>query len=200
MGPEWAEALGAELRSSWFRQLAGFVESERSSGPVYPPEEETFSALQLCPPSAVKVVILGQDPYHGPGQAHGLAFSVKRGVAAPPSLRNILKEVSEDVGTKAPSHGSLEAWAKQGVLLLNTVLTVKKAKAHSHKGKGWERLTGAVVRHVAERRKGVVWMLWGKPAQVLGARVSKSRHKVLQAPHPSPLSAYRGFFGSKPFS
>jgi len=151
MGEEWSAALGSQLRAAWFRSLCDFVEGERSSGPVYPPEEDTFSALSLCPPNAVRVVILGQDPYHGPGQAHGLAFSVQDGVPPPPSLKNILKEVHEDVGTKPASHGSLVSWARQGVLLLNTVLTVRKAKAHSHKGKGWEKLTGAVVKHLSER-------------------------------------------------
>ena len=167
---------------------------------VYPPSEDIFNAMHLTPLSNVKCVILGQDPYHEPGQAHGLCFSVKPDIKIPPSLENIYKELHDDIGFEIPNHGYLEEWAKQGVLLLNTVLTVQAHRAFSHRGKGWEQFTDAIIRTVNEVDRPVVFLLWGKPAQEKKALLNNPKHLILEAPHPSPLSAYRGFFGCRHFS
>jgi uracil-DNA glycosylase len=186
------------------KSLQAFVADKRARGPVYPPKGEVFNALAHTPFEKVRVVILGQDPYHGPGQAHGLCFSVKHGVVPPPSLKNIFKELAGDAqlapAFAEPHHGELTAWADQGVLLLNNVLTVDAGNAHSHAGQGWELFTDRVVKELNERREGLVFLLWGSPAQKKAAMVDRRRHWVLEAPHPSPLSAYRGFFGCGHFS
>ncbi|WNG23537.1 uracil-DNA glycosylase [Cystobacter fuscus] len=197
---EWREALGDVLASQGFRQLEEFVARERQQHTVYPPEEDLFSAFRLTPYGQVKVLILGQDPYHGAGQAHGLAFSVRPGVKPPPSLVNIFKELQSDLGLPRPKEGSLVPWAEQGVLLLNAVLTVREAEPNSHAGHGWETFTDAVIRAVNEQPEPVVFVLWGSYAQKKQALIDERRHAVLKGPHPSPLSASRGFFGSKPFS
>jgi uracil-DNA glycosylase len=184
----------------WFAELERFVDDERAAHTVYPPREQVFTALALTAPDDVRVVILGQDPYHGAGQAHGLAFSVPAGEKVPPSLKNIHKELRSDVDVTPPAHGSLVAWAQQGVLLLNTVLTVRDGEAHSHKGRGWERFTDDVIAAVSAKRTPVVFVLWGLPAQKKRTLVDESVHTVLTSAHPSPLSAHNGFFGSRPFS
>jgi uracil-DNA glycosylase len=196
----WQAVVGDETAKPYFQKLRDFLEKERKEHAVYPPEDEVFTALQLTPFDDVKVVILGQDPYHGPGQAHGLAFSVRPGVKPPPSLRNIFKELHADLGCRIPDNGYLVPWAKQGVLLLNTVLTVREGEAHSHKGKGWEEFTDAVIRAVGHRPDEVVFVLWGAPAGKKTELIDTERHTVVQSVHPSPLSARRGFFGSRPFS
>lgn len=199
--PAWRSLLRDAVESPWFDELATFVAAERARGPVFPSERDELAALMHTPPERVRVVLLGQDPYHGEGQAHGLAFSVPRGVARPPSLANIHKELFADLGHPIPDHGSLEAWADRGVLLLNTVLTVRAGEAGSHAGKGWEKLTDAILGALAARETPLVFVLWGahahKKAKLLE---STRRHVVLRGVHPSPLSAHRGFFGSKPFS
>lgn len=197
---DWLDAIGEEFKKPYYRELYSFVKQEYSRVPVYPPSEDLFSALELTPLSKVKVVILGQDPYHEPGQAHGLCFSVRKGVIPPPSLENIYKELESDLGIKRPSHGCLEEWAKQGVLLLNTILTVEAHKALSHRGKGWEQFTDAIISAVNKKDSPVVFLLWGRPAAEKKCLLNNPKHLILEAPHPSPLSAYRGFFGSKPFS
>lgn len=197
---DWKEILGGEFVKPYFDELVGFVKREYASGTVYPEGRNIFRAFDKCPLSKLKVVIIGQDPYHGPGQANGLCFSVADGVPFPPSLRNILQEVRDDVGTPVPSSGELDRWAEQGVLLLNAVLTVRAHEAASHAGRGWEQFTDAVVRAIAERKEGVVYMLWGSYAQKKGAIADPRRNLILRAVHPSPLSAYRGFFGCKHFS
>jgi uracil-DNA glycosylase len=196
----WREALRDELAQPYTEQLAAFVAAERAAHTIYPPAGEEFTALELTPPEQVRVVILGQDPYHGPGQAHGLAFSVRLGVPPPPSLVNIFKELRSDLGIAPPGHGQLVAWARQGVLLLNAVLTVRAGAANSHKGRGWERLTDAIIRTVSAGPQPVVFLLWGVPAQKKAALVDAARHTIIRAAHPSPLSAHNGFFGSRPFS
>lgn len=196
----WRGRLAAELEKNYFRELSSFVARERGEHRVFPPAEQTFQALALVPPEEVRVILLGQDPYHGEGQAHGLAFSVPVGVKPPPSLRNIFRELSADLGIAVPGHGCLTAWAEQGVLLLNAVLTVRANQAHSHKGQGWEQWTDAVIRAVSDGPHPVVFVLWGGAAQKKQALIDAERHTVLTAPHPSPLSAHRGFFGSRPFS
>ncbi len=196
----WRERLAAELEKPYFRELSAFVARERGEYQIFPSAERTFHALALVPPEEVRVVLLGQDPYHGEGQAHGLAFSVPVGVKPPPSLRNIFRELSADLDIAAPGHGCLTAWAEQGVLLLNAVLTVRAHQAHSHKGQGWEQWTDAVIRAVSDGPHPVVFLLWGGAAQKKQALIDIERHTVLTAPHPSPLSAHRGFFGSRPFS
>eukprot|EP00499_Haloplacidia_sp_CaronLabIsolate_P005472 CAMPEP_0196782726 /NCGR_PEP_ID=MMETSP1104-20130614/11956_1 /TAXON_ID=33652 /ORGANISM="Cafeteria sp., Strain Caron Lab Isolate" /LENGTH=333 /DNA_ID=CAMNT_0042152969 /DNA_START=1 /DNA_END=998 /DNA_ORIENTATION=+ len=196
----WKPVLYAELAKPYFGRLVQFLRSERATKPIFPPKANVLEALKLCPLSNVKVVILGQDPYHGPGQAHGLAFSVLPGVTPPPSLRNMLKEAASDVGTTKPNHGYLVHWARQGVLLLNTVLTVQQAKAHSHAKKGWESFTDELIRAVSTECSGVVFLLWGRPAQSKAKLITKAKHHILQAAHPSPLSASRGFMGCKHFS
>ncbi|MBJ6760110.1 uracil-DNA glycosylase [Myxococcaceae bacterium JPH2] len=197
---EWKQLLREALASPSFAKLERFVAEEREQFTVYPPEDELFSAFQLTPPSAVRVLLLGQDPYHGPGQANGLAFSVHPGVAVPPSLVNIFKELQSDVGAPKPRDGSLEPWARQGVLLLNAVLTVRQAEPNSHAGHGWEDFTDAVIRAVSAGPEPVVFLLWGKYAQKKEPLIDASRHVILKGTHPSPLSAKSGFFGSRPFS
>ncbi len=199
----WEQALENELKEPYLASLATFIEKERQEGiPVYPPKEQIFNAFFKTPFDKVQVLIMGQDPYHGPGQAHGLAFSVPMGVPPPPSLKNIYKELSSDVGFKAPAHGCLIPWAEQGVLLLNATLTVRQAEAMSHNGRGWERFTDAVVRKLAERVDPVIFVLWGKNAQDKCRFLDQigKNHYILKCPHPSPLSAYQGFFGCKHFS
>lgn len=196
----WRDVLRAELTQPYVEPLAEFVAGERAAHSVYPPAGEEFTALELTPYNAVRAVILGQDPYHGPGQAHGLAFSVRKGVAIPPSLVNIYKELRADLGVTPPRHGYLADWARQGVLLLNTVLTVRAGEANSHKSRGWERLTDAIIKAIGERPEPAVFLLWGAPAQKKAALVDESRHAILRSAHPSPLSAHKGFFGSRPFS
>ena len=197
---DWAEKLNAEYKKPYYRELFQFVKEEYSKVVVYPPSEDIFNAMHLTPLSKVKCVILGQDPYHEPGQAHGLCFSVKPDIKIPPSLENIYKELHDDIGFEIPNHGYLEEWAKQGVLLLNTVLTVQAHRAFSHRGKGWEQFTDAIIRTVNEIDRPVVFLLWGKPAQEKKVLLNNPKHLILEAPHPSPLSAYRGFFGCRHFS
>ena len=194
--------MGGEKQQPYFQQILEQVKAERLSGQtVYPPAADVFNAFKATEFDQVKVVILGQDPYHGEGQAHGLAFSVRQGIRIPPSLQNIYKELATDIaGFQIPAHGYLQHWAEQGVLLLNTVLTVRAGQAHSHAAFGWETFTDCVIRRLAEQREGLVFILWGSHAQKKGAFIDRSRHLVLSAPHPSPLSAHRGFFGSRPFS
>lgn len=201
--PAWAEIVAALVPFERRAALAGFVAAAERAGPVYPPAADRFRALELTPPDAVRVVILGQDPYHGPGQAHGLAFSVPQGVRPPPSLANIYKELASDIATVRPASGSLEHWARQGVLLLNTVLSVAHGQAGSHARQGWEAVTDAIVAHVAAGPRPVAFLLWGSHAQAKADAIpalADPRHLVLRSVHPSPLSAYRGFFGSRPFS
>jgi uracil-DNA glycosylase len=196
----WQEAVGEELEKPYFQALRDFVDQERQKFTVYPKESEVFSALEYTPYPSVRVLILGQDPYHGPRQAHGCSFSVRPNVALPPSLRNIYKELNDDVGATPPDHGCLVPWARQGVLLLNTVLTVRGGQANSHQGKGWEQFTDAVFAAVNRLPTRVVFILWGASARRKAEIVDLSRHVVLQSPHPSPFSAASGFFGSRPFS
>jgi len=197
----WKAPLAEEFNRPYMQVLKSFLTDERAAGKhIFPKGSEYFRALDLTPIDKVRVVILGQDPYHGPGQAHGLCFSVRPGVRIPPSLVNIYKEMQSDLGIPPAKHGFLEHWAKQGVLLLNSVLTVVEGQAAAHQGKGWEQFTDAVIRAVNEQPHSVVFILWGAYAQKKAAFVDTSRHLVLKAPHPSPLSAHNGFFGSKPFS
>ena len=197
----WLERLQNEFDEAYMQSLRQFLRERMAAGAiVYPLPGEWFHALDATPFDQVKVVILGQDPYHGPGQAHGLCFSVKPPVPPPPSLMNIYKELQADLGLAPPSHGCLTSWAEQGVLLLNSVLTVEQAQAAAHQGKGWERFTDAVIERISREREGVVFMLWGAYAQKKGQLVDASRHCLLRAPHPSPLSAHRGFLGCKHFS
>ncbi|MEZ5381854.1 MAG: uracil-DNA glycosylase [Microthrixaceae bacterium] len=200
MSTDWNPHLRTELDAPYWADLMAFVASERARAPVYPPKEEVFAALHLTSYADLRVVILGQDPYHGPGQAHGLAFSVREGVAPPPSLVNIFKELVDDVGCQPPTSGNLEGWARQGVLLLNTSLTVRGGAAASHQGKGWETFTDRVIALAGAKEQRVVFVLWGAAARRKKALVDERRHVVIESPHPSPLSAHRGFFGSKPFS
>lgn len=198
---EWLTVLKDEFEQTYMLDLKAFLLSRKQAGAtVYPPGAQIFNALDSTPLSRVKVVILGQDPYHGPGQAHGLCFSVREGVPAPPSLVNIFRELESDIGLPQPGHGCLQSWADQGVLLLNAVLTVERGQAGAHQGKGWERFTDAVVAAVNEHCQNVVFLLWGSQAQRKGAGIDGHRHKVLKAPHPSPLSAHRGFLGCRHFS
>ena len=199
--PEWLAVLADEFEQDYMRDLKAFLLARKQAGAVvYPPGPEIFNALDSTPLSRVKVVILGQDPYHGPGQAHGLCFSVREGVPPPPSLVNIFRELEADLGLPVPRHGHLQRWAEQGVLLLNAVLTVERGQAGAHQGKGWERFTDAVVAAVNQRSERVVFLLWGSHAQRKGAAIDTTRHRVLKAPHPSPLSAHRGFLGCRHFS
>lgn len=197
---DWKSVLKEEFTKPYFDELVEFVKAEYASTTVFPAGRNIFRAFDKCPLDRLKVVIIGQDPYHGEGQANGLCFSVSEGVPFPPSLQNILKEVHDDTGAEMPSSGELDRWAEQGVLLLNAVLTVRAHEAASHAGKGWERFTDAVVRAIAERKEGVVYMLWGNYAQKKGAIADPQRNLILRAVHPSPLSAYRGFFGCRHFS
>lgn len=197
---DWRSALAGHLRPECLVRLERFLESERRGQEVYPPPEQVFAALQLTPWQRVKVVIFGQDPYHDAGQACGLAFAVPDGCPLPPSLRNIFREYADDLGFPLPAGGDLRPWARQGVLLLNTVLTVRAHEPASHQGRGWEEVTDAMVKALAARRSPVVFVFWGKHAAGKEALLSGSGHPVIRSPHPSPLSAYRGFFGSRPFS
>ena len=196
----WRDALAPELEKPYFQTLAKFVAAERAQYAVYPPPAETFSALQATTFADVRVLILGQDPYHGPGQAHGMAFSVRPGAPPPPSLVNIYKELKSDLGIEPGKDGHLMPWAKQGVLLLNAVLTVRSGQANSHKNRGWETFTDAVIKAVAAKPERVVFILWGAYAGKKAELINPNRHTILKSAHPSPLSAYNGFFGSKPFS
>jgi len=197
---EWLPAIGDEFSKDYYKQLAKFVNWEYQQHTVYPPKDEIFSAFRLTPLSKVKVVILGQDPYHEPNQAHGLCFSVRPGTEIPPSLINIYKELQDDLGCYIPNNGYLVKWAEQGVLLLNTLLTVRAHVAFSHKGAGWERFTDAVIEALNRENRPIVFLLWGSPAQRKAEMLNNPNHLILKAPHPSPLSAYRGFFGCKHFS
>lgn len=196
----WHPALAAALRHDTYRALAAFVAEERSKHDVFPPADAVFSAFQLTPLESVRVLLLGQDPYHGPGQAHGLCFSVDKGVPIPPSLRNMYAELESDLGHPPASHGHLGSWATQGVLMINAVLTVRAHEASSHAGKGWETFTDAVIRAVNDKPTPVVFVLWGGYAKKKRRLITGSHHVVLESAHPSPLSAHRGFFGSRPFS
>ncbi len=197
---DWLPAVNAEFKKPYYADLYKFVKEEYSKVAVYPPSDEIFSALHLTPLSKVKVVIIGQDPYHNVGQAHGLCFSVRPEVEIPPSLVNIYKELQSDLGCKIPNNGYLVKWAEQGVLLLNTVLTVRAHQANSHQGKGWEQFTDAIIRAVNAEDRPIAYLLWGRPAQSKMSMLDNPKHKVFTAPHPSPLSAHRGFFGCKHFS
>ena len=199
--PSWKQYLLPEFSQDYMQKLKQFLHGEKSQGKVvFPKGDEYFNAFQLTPFDQVKVVILGQDPYHGEGQAHGLCFSVQMGVKTPPSLVNIYKELATDVGFQIPNHGFLQHWAQRGVLLLNSVLTVERGQAASHQGKGWEQFTDKVIDIINQQHQGVVFMLWGSYAQKKGQFIDRQKHLVLTAPHPSPLSAHRGFFGCRHFS
>ncbi len=196
----WKEQLKDEFEKPYFENLVGFVKQEYAATTVYPPAKLIFNAFDQCPFEQVKVVILGQDPYHGPGQAHGMCFSVNDGVPFPPSLINIFKEIQDDLGIAVPTTGNLERWAKQGVFLPNAILTVRAHQAASHQNKGWETFTDAVIRILSEKKENLVFMLWGSYAQKKGEVIDPSKHKILKTVHPSPLSAHRGFMGCKHFS
>ncbi len=199
--PSWKQVLQEEFEKPYFKLLMDFVKDEYASNQCFPPEEEIFSAFNHTPFSEVKVVIIGQDPYHGPGQSHGLCFSVKENIAIPPSLKNIFKEISEDIEASIPDSGNLTRWADQGVLLLNATMTVRARQAGSHQKKGWEKFTDVVIEKLSKEKVGLVFMLWGGPAKKKGAKVDIKKHKVLQSGHPSPLAANRGYwFGNKHFS
>lgn len=198
--PSWKEVLNSEFKKPYFENLKNFVKAEYASGTVYPPGKLIFNALDHTPFDRVKVVILGQDPYHGPGQANGLCFSVNPNTSIPPSLKNIFKEINNDIGVPVPESGDLTRWADQGVLLLNATLTVRAHSPGSHQSKGWEEFTDEVIRQLSEKREGLVFMLWGSYAKKKGSVIDRTKHLVLTAPHPSPLSAHRGFFGCSHFS
>jgi len=197
---DWNPILRNEFEKPYWAELQGFVQHERRTGQVFPPDDEVFAALHLTPYADTKVLILGQDPYHGVGQAHGLCFSVRRGVDVPPSLVNIHKEMQSDLGLSPPGHGNLECWARQGVLLLNAVLTVRAHNAGSHRNRGWETFTDEVIRAVDAKPERVVFILWGAYARKKKGLIDTSRHVIIESPHPSPLSAHNGFFGTRPFS
>ena len=199
-GTDWQPFFAQERAKPYFAELDAFVTAAAAEKTVYPAAENIFAAFRACPVSAVRVVILGQDPYHGPGQAHGLAFSVQKGVAVPPSLQNIYKELLSDLGCAIPSHGCLIEWAQRGVLLLNAVLSVREGQPNSHKGQGWEQLTDSIIRHLNAREEPMVFLLWGANARQKLPLIQSMNHLVLTAPHPSPLSAYQGFFGCRHFS
>lgn len=196
----WEEVLQVEFDKPYFENLVGFVKQEYASNTIFPPAGQIFNAFNTCPFNNVKVVILGQDPYHGPGQAHGLCFSVNDGIQFPPSLQNIFKEITSDLGIPVPKSGNLTRWAEQGVLLLNATLTVRASQAGSHQGKGWEEFTDAVIKTISEKAENVVFILWGSYAIKKKSLINAAKHCILTAPHPSPLSSYRGFFGCKHFS
>ncbi|ALC82797.1 MULTISPECIES: uracil-DNA glycosylase [Bacillus] len=200
LNDSWWNQLKEEFAAPYYLELRELLKKEYNNQTIYPNKDHIFNALHYTTYEDVKVVILGQDPYHGPNQAHGLSFSVQKGVRQPPSLKNIFLELKEDIGCSLPNHGSLESWAKQGVLLLNTVLTVRKGQANSHKGIGWETLTDRIIDVLNMREKPVVFILWGRHAQMKKERIDTSRHFIIESPHPSPFSAHKGFFGSKPFS
>lgn len=197
---DWAEVLDEEFEKPYYKELREFLKHAYASERVYPPMEDIYNALRVTPYAPTKVVILGQDPYHGPGQAHGLSFSVRPGVQPPPSLLNIFKEMESDIGCVRPNHGCLLGWAEQGVLLLNTTLTVAQGRPKSHAGHGWETLTDAIIAKLSARQTPMVFILWGAHAQSKVALIDTHRHHIIKSPHPSPLSASRGFFGSRPFS
>lgn len=197
---DWEIVLKDEFDKPYYQELRTFLRNEYATHMIYPKMTDMWTAFQLTPFKDVKVVILGQDPYHGPQQAHGMSFSVQPGVKIPPSLRNIFKELSSDIGVAVPTEGMLTGWAEQGVLLLNTVLTVREGAAASHRGKGWELFTDEVIRKLSMRREPIVFILWGKHAQEKAVLIDRNRHAIIESPHPSPFSASRGFFGSKPFS
>ena len=197
---DWLEPLKPEFRKPYYAELFKFVQNEYATRKIFPPADDIFNAFHLTPLHEVKVVILGQDPYHNDGQAHGLCFSVKPDVEVPPSLENIYQELHDDLGCYIPNNGYLVKWAKQGVLMLNTVLTVRAHQANSHRGMGWEQFTDAAIRILNEQDRPIVFILWGSPAQKKAQMLDNPKHLILKAPHPSPLSAYRGFFGSRPFS
>lgn len=197
---DWLSVLGDEFRQPYYKDLYQFVKEEYNTTQVFPPADDIFNAFHLTSLSQVKVVIIGQDPYHNVGQAHGLCFSVKPDVEIPPSLVNIYQELHDDLGCEIPNNGYLVKWAKQGVLMLNTVLTVRAHQANSHRGKGWEKFTDAAIRALNTQDRPIVFILWGRPAQMKKSMLNNPNHLILEAPHPSPLSSYRGFFGSKPFS
>lgn len=197
---DWLTELNVEFKKPYYLELYKFVVEEYNTRKIFPKADDIFNAFHFTPLSQVKVVILGQDPYHNDGQAHGLSFSVQKGVDIPPSLVNIYKEMHDDIGAPIPSHGDLTKWAKEGVLLLNTVLTVRAHNAASHQGHGWEQFTDAVIQAVNKQDRPIVFILWGSPARAKKRLLTNPKHLILEAPHPSPLSSYRGFFGSKPFS
>ena len=197
---EWLEALQGEFKQPYYKKLFQTVNEEYRTYRIFPPADDIFNAFHYTPLGKVKVVIFGQDPYHGENQAHGLCFSVKPGVDIPPSLVNIYKELHDDLGCSIPSHGYLTKWAKQGVLMMNTVLTVRAHQANSHRGIGWEAFTDAAIRVLNEQDRPIVFILWGRPAQMKKSMLTNPKHLILEAPHPSPLSSYRGFIGSRPFS
>ena len=197
---EWNELFEIEQRKPYYKQLMIFLENAYQTTEVYPKKEELFTCFKECAYQDVKVVILGQDPYHGEGQAHGLSFSVKKGVKIPPSLKNIYKELQDDIGIPIPTHGCLLDWAKQGVFLLNSVLSVEKGKAGSHRNKGWETFSDVVIQSLNEHKQSIVFILWGNWAKKKASLITNKKHRIIYAPHPSPLSAYQGFFKSKPFS
>ena len=198
--PSWKEVLKEEFEKIYFQNLANFVKNEYQSHPVYPPGKQIFSAFDHTPFDEVKVVIIGQDPYHGAGQAHGLSFSVPEGIKQPPSLKNIFKELESDLGISPVLSGNLERWANQGVLLLNATLTVRASQAGSHQNKGWEEFTDAAIQKLSDEKEHLVFILWGAYAQKKGSIIDTSKHHIIRSPHPSPFSAHSGFFGSKPFS
>ncbi len=198
--PSWKAVLGDEFEKSYMLELKQFLLEEKKHYIVYPAGKNIFNAYNITPFDKVKVVIIGQDPYHGPNQAHGLCFSVLNGVPFPPSLQNIFKELVDDIGCEYPKTSELTSWAKQGVFLINAVLSVRAGQANSHRDKGWEKFTDATIKAISEKKENVVFILWGRPAQQKEKLIDSSKHCILKAPHPSPLSAYRGFFGSKPFS
>lgn len=197
---DWLDAINPEFSKPYYASLYKYVKDEYSRYVIYPPANDIFNAFHFTPLSKVKVVILGQDPYHGPNQAHGLCFSVKKEVDIPPSLVNIYKELNSDLGCYIPDNGFLQKWAEQGVLMLNTVLTVRAGAANSHQGKGWEHFTDAAIQAVNAQDRPIVYMLWGRPARMKKAMLNNPKHLVLESAHPSPLSAYKGFFGTRPFS
>jgi uracil-DNA glycosylase len=197
---DWTTRLNAHFQAPGFQKLCTFVEQERQSQTVYPSAENVFTAFRLTSYAETKVVILGQDPYHGPRQAHGLSFSVENDMKLPPSLNNIYREFCDDLGLESPASGNLTMWAKQGVFLLNTVLTVRQGQANSHRDQGWESFTDEVIAQLNARSDGVVFILWGKPAEKKAELIDRHRHVIITSPHPSPLSAHRGFYGSRPFS
>lgn len=198
--PSWQEALQEEFNKSYFKNLTGVIKQAYLQEVIYPHPKNIFNAFTFCPFNQVKVVILGQDPYHGEGQAHGLSFSVPDGIKIPPSLLNIYKELKNDIGKEIPTSGNLEHWTKQGALLLNATLTVRASEAGSHQGLGWETFTDTIIKTISDQKEHVVFILWGKYAQAKANLIDKGKHLIITAPHPSPFSAYTGFFGSKPFS
>ena len=196
----WNQKLSYEIKKQYFLDLIDYINQEQKTKIIFPQNIDIFNAFNITPFEDIKVIILGQDPYHGENQAHGLAFSVQGNVSIPPSLKNIFKEYTSDLSFNYPKNGNLTKWANEGVFLLNTVLSVRKSEANSHKGKGWEKFTDSVIKIISEQKEHIVFILWGKPAQLKSKLIDENKHLILKAPHPSPLSSYRGFFGSKPFS